>query len=249
MGLDTEILAFAVLAFFIAGTIKGVVGLGLPTTSVGLLGQFVDPRVAIALVTMPMVVSNLWQVWREGDVLGTIRRFTPFWAPLVVLLYVTAFVTASVSDLILLTVIGSVIVTFASISLAWTPPALPPGWDRPAQITAGSIAGVLGGLTSIWSPPMIVYFLAARVDKDTFVRASGVLLMLGTGPMVAGYWTAGILTSELALVSATLVIPTLIGFTVGEWLRRRLDTERFRRVVLWIFLAMGLNILRRAVMG
>lgn len=248
VAIDTELLTLAAGVFLLAGLVKGVVGIGLPTAAMGLLSQVIDPRVAIALVTMPMLISNIWQVWREGGIAETVRRFAPFAAPLMLVLYITTFVTAGVSQSALLTVLGLTVVAFAVMSLAWTPPAMPPRWDTPAQVGAGTLAGMLGGMTGIWSPPMLVYFLSAGIERDTFVRASGVLLTLGCVPMIAGFAQSGILTSDLAAKSAVLVVPTLLGFTVGEAIRRRMDVRRFRTVVLWVFLVMGLNILRKGVM-
>lgn len=49
-----EILIYALLAFLLAGTIKGIVGIGLPTTSIGILSQVTDPRLAITLAVFPI---------------------------------------------------------------------------------------------------------------------------------------------------------------------------------------------------
>ena len=36
-----------------------------------------------------------------------------------------------------------------------------------------SFAGVLGGLSSIWSPPVAMYLLARNVSKIEFIGATG----------------------------------------------------------------------------
>ena len=48
--------------FLLAGTVKGVVGLGLPTISVGLLGLVMPPMQAAALLIVPSMVTNIWQL-------------------------------------------------------------------------------------------------------------------------------------------------------------------------------------------
>jgi uncharacterized membrane protein YfcA len=52
----------------------------------------------------------------------------------------------------------------------------------------------------------------------------------------------------LAGWSLAMVIPTFIGFSVGEVIRRYLDGNRFRGALLWLLLIMGLNLVRRALM-
>ena len=237
----------AVLAFLLAGTIKGTVGIGLPTASVGILSQIVSPHEAIALVCLPMVVANAWQVWRMGDVMGALRRYALFGAVLVAVLWFTTSLTAAVSERALVGGIGAVVVLFSLFNLFFVPIAIPPRRDRAAQAGFGALAGVLGGLTGIWAAPLVAYLLGRGVDKDEFVRATGLLIFLGALPLAAGFWWEGLLTPPLALLSAAMILPTLAGFALGEALRARLPAERFRKVVLLVFLGMGLNLLRRAL--
>lgn len=235
------------LVFVLAGTIKGTVGIGLPTVSVAILSQFIAPHTAVALVVIPLVVSNLWQVMRSKAGLGTIRQYWVLIAFMVVTLWFTTFLTVAISPQVLLAAIGIAIVIFSASSLAWTPPMLPDRFDRPAQGVAGFLGGVLGGLTSIWSPPIVTYLIARRTDGEDFVRATGMFIFLGGIPLALGFWQTGLLNAQTAPLSAMMIVPTLIGFTMGELIRKRMGAGMFRTVLLWIFLLMGLNLLRQAV--
>ncbi len=248
-GFGPEMLALIAGVFLLAGVIKGTVGIGLPTASVGMMSQVMDPRMAIALVVFPSLLSNAWQIWRSGMVVETIRRF---WVYLVCLISVIAVVsltlTATVRTDVLLLVLGSVIILFSVSSLAWAPPFLPERFDRVGQVVSGVASGALGGLTAIWAPPMVTYLMARRVQKEAFVAATGVMIFAGTIPLIGGLWSNGVITGPTAGLSILMTIPALLGFTVGERLRRRLDADRFRTVVLVIFLIMGLNLIRRALL-
>ncbi len=48
--------------FLLAGLVKGVVGLGLPTVAMGLLGLVMPPAYAAALLLVPSLVTNVWQL-------------------------------------------------------------------------------------------------------------------------------------------------------------------------------------------
>lgn len=237
----------ALAVFLLAGTVKGTVGLGLPATAVSILAQFQDPRVAIALVVFPIILSNLWQVIRSGQARQTLGRFWPLAVTMMVVIWAVSRHSDRVSNESLLLILGSVIVLFALSSLIAHPPALPPKLDRPAQVVAGVAAGILGGLTAIWAPPLVIYFLSLRLPKDAFVAASGLLLLLGSLPLMVGYWQQGLLTGPLALTSAAMVVPTLLGFTLGEAIRRKMDGARFQKLVLLLFLIMGLKLIRRVL--
>ena len=54
-------LALITFTFLLAGFVKGVIGLGLPTVAVGLLGLVMPPAEAAALLVVPSMVTNLWQ--------------------------------------------------------------------------------------------------------------------------------------------------------------------------------------------
>ncbi len=242
------LIGLAAAIFVAAGTVKGTVGVGLPTAAVALLSQAVDAKLAIALVVVPSFVTNTWQAIRSGAVLEAMRRYAPFILCLMAVIgAVSALITARLSSDSLVAVLGIAIVVFAVSNLAWRPPALGDRWDRPAQIAAGSLSGLMGGLTAIWAPPMAAYLLARRVPKDEFVRASGVIITLGNLPLLAGFLWSGMLTGPIAGVSALMILPALLGFSIGEAIRHRLDQERFRKAVLIFFLLMGLNLLRRAL--
>jgi uncharacterized membrane protein YfcA len=110
-------------------------------------------------------------------------------------------------------------------------------------------AGLMGGFTGIWAPPMLVFLLSLRLEKSEFVRSIGVLLLLGAIPLLAGYLASGLMTGEMLLWSCVMLIPTFMGFSVGERVRRRLAPERFQKILLIFFLIMGLNMIRQALMA
>src|ERR1700745_3883952 len=49
--------------FILAGLVKGVTGLGLPTVSMGLLGLAMSPVQAAGLLLVASLVTNLWQLF------------------------------------------------------------------------------------------------------------------------------------------------------------------------------------------
>jgi len=248
MGIDW-IFWLAPLVFLGAGTVKGAIGIGLPTTVISILSQFVDPRIAIALGVMPMLMSNIWQMYREGNGAATIRRFWPFGAALFISLFLSSLFAADFQAETLMIVTGVSIVIFAATSLIKLPPPLPPQWQTPAMIAAGVAGGVMGGLTGLWSPPLVILLLALRLDKADYVRAFGFLLVIGATPLLGGYLVNGLMTWELFAISLIMVIPTLMGFAVGERVRRNMDTARYQKAVLVFFLLMGLNLIRKVWFG
>src|SRR5260370_35853799 len=64
-------------AFLLAGFVKGVIGLGLPTVSMGLLAVTMQPSRALAIVIVPAIVTNIWQTFVGPYLRDIIRRLWP----------------------------------------------------------------------------------------------------------------------------------------------------------------------------
>lgn len=245
--LPHEILTVGFFAFLFAGIIKGTVGIGLPTLSISIMAQFVDPRVAIAMLLFPALVTNSWQIYRGGAVRRSMRLLWPFALVMIVAMYLSALVAPLVPQRVLTAGIGTMVLLWAVTSLIKAPGKIPDRLDKPIQIAAGLLSGVIGGLTAIWSPPMVMYLMARYSDKEDFIRFTGFLILCGTMPLVLGYISNGLLTAQLAVMSVIMIVPTLTGFSIGEQLRRHLDARQFQKVVLVVFCFMGLNLIRRSV--
>ena len=235
-------------AFFAAGSVKGIASVGLPMTALGILTFVTDPRTAFACALCPIFAANAIQMWRAKDIVPAFKRYWPFILCMVVGIPLTLAATLEASDQLLMGVLGVTVLIFVAINVSRWAPRIADKWDRAAQIGFGSSAGLLGGLTSIWLPAIMIYLLARDTTKEEFVRATGLLLFTGSLPLFAGYVAAGFLTGPLALVSLALIIPTWAGMSLGARFRGRLSEEAFRKVLLGVFALIGLNLIRRAML-
>ncbi|MGQ7844590.1 sulfite exporter TauE/SafE family protein [Granulosicoccus sp. 3-233] len=245
----TPLLFSAVFIYFLAGAIKGMLGIGFPTAAVSLLAQIVDARTAILLVVIPMVVTNAWQVWRNRRVRWVFRSFWRLLLMMLIFIAIFSQLAGRVPVGLLTGVLGLIVAVYSLSSLYLPVLNIPDRHDRLSQFVAGSSAGVMGGLTGVWAPPLLIYLKARGVGKEAFVATTGVLLCLGSLVLFTGYASAGLIVGPLLVMSCLLLLPSLAGFSAGERIRRRLSPERFERLLLWFFLVMGLNLIRRALVG
>src|SRR3954453_1819118 len=72
-----SLLLLIAAAFLLAGFVKGALGLGLPTVSMGLLAVSMPPAQALAIVIVPAIVTNIWQTFGGPYLRDILRRLWP----------------------------------------------------------------------------------------------------------------------------------------------------------------------------
>src|SRR5581483_227204 len=84
------LLIFIAAVFLLAGFVKGVIGLGLPTVSMGLLAVAMAPAHALAIVIVPAILTNLWQTFAGPYLLAIVKRLWPLLLGLVAGIWLNA---------------------------------------------------------------------------------------------------------------------------------------------------------------
>lgn len=233
--------------FLVSGLVKGVTGFGQPLVAMSLLSSFVPVDVALALLVLPIVLTNLWQGLQGGYALQILRRFWTMIAMLGIGIFVGASIVAGINDRMLFAIIGSVVIVFVLFSV-WQPSfVLEEKTLRWLNPIVGFVSGIVGGISTIYGPPMLMVLTSLRMPKDLFVATVGVILFSGSIFLTIAFSTVKILTAELLLPSALSALPVFGGMYLGRILRNRIPQEGFRRVLLFSLFLISLNLIRRAV--
>ena len=239
--LDLAQAGLLVLIFIVAGAVKGFLGIGLPAAAMAFLTLIMPPTEAIPLLWLSILATNSLQFIKAPSKAEIAREYALFAVVIVVFIFVTSMFIADYPTPLLTVAIGIAMVIFSLNSLLGIKLNIGPG--RGWQALFGAIAGVLGGISSIWSPPVAMYLVARNVSKERFIGATGFLFLAGVLPLGAGQVVAGILTLPVLIKSGFALVVVLIGFRIGELMRGRVSQTFFRRAVLIAFLLMGLRLI------
>ena len=87
--MTTGAILFTLGVFFVAGIVKGLVGIGLPTITLAATSLVLPLSDTIALIALPTVAANLWQASVGGQFRRIVRRQWPLIVPMVVTLFLT----------------------------------------------------------------------------------------------------------------------------------------------------------------
>ncbi len=247
-GYEWEMIAIMAVALTVGGVVKGVVGLGQPLVTMAILLNFMPPIPVLGLLVMPILVTNLWQTARSGNITEPLRRFWPMITAALVFLFIGAQLIVAMDTQVLFGLLGACVVVFTGTSLARpNVPALRPETEKWAGPLAGAMGGFMGGISTIWGPPMTMYFVMLKLEKDYFVRTVGLAWLSLAVPLAFAYWQNGIFSGDIIPLSTAGCVPGMIGIRIGEKIRERIDQETFRKVMLVALLIIGLNLIRRAV--
>jgi len=237
------------LVFFVAGSVKGVIGLGLPTISLALLTATIGLKPAIVLLLVPAFVTNVWQGAAGGALIPILRRF---WA-LLLAVCVGTWVGVAVlvrSDVALLSaLLGLLISVYAAINLLRPRVTLAGRAEPWLSPVIGAANGILTGMTGSSVFPGLLYLTALGMPREVLIQAMGVMFTVSTVALAVSLGDHRLLSMELGALSAAAVVPALIGMALGRRLRRRLSETGFRRALFCALLVLGLFILVRSLIA
>ena len=240
-------LVLVAATFLLAGMVKGVIGFGLPTVSLGLLVMIVELPTAMALMIVPSLATNLWQSLSGGNILFLLRKVGLFLAAATLTVWLGSKILSSI-DLVWATVVlGVLLIIYASLQILGFTIAKPKRQYKWIAVVAGLINGVFTGLTGAFIFPGLMYLQSLDLKKDQLVQAMGMLFMLSTIALAIALKGHGLLDMNVGWVSVGAVISALLGMSIGRRLREYLSEVQFRKTFFLSILALGVIIILTAL--
>ncbi len=235
-----EILALIAIAFFTAGIIKGMVGLGLPIIVLVFLALPLGVTSAISLMLVPAIVTNIAQAVSGPSLLPLIKRLWSFLLAAAMGIWFGVGLLSVVEPGTTLMVLGALLAAYSIVSL-FSPQIRPPGRYEPIlSPLAGGLGGVAFGVTGVFIVPGILYIQALGLKKDALVQALGIVFMTLSVTLLGAFLDKGFMTSTVTLVSFGAVAPAVLGLYLGQKMRHRVSEALFRTVFFWALLVTGL---------
>lgn len=231
---------FAVVA--VAAAAQAVSGFGSALIATPVVAVLVGPHEAVVGLTMiSIVLVAMLSLRSRGHVDGSITLTIS--AAAIVGMPIGLLVLQRADDRTLTAIIASVVIVFAV--LLWRGLRLPRG--RVTDGLAGFVAGTLSTSTGTSGPPIVIALSNEQMSPSAFRGTiSAIFLVQGCAALIV--FAIGGQISSGALGVALAGLPGLIvGSYVGEHGFRRLDAERFRRVVFGMLLLAGVLSLGEAL--
>jgi uncharacterized membrane protein YfcA len=241
------LLFFIAAAFLLAGFIKGVIGLGLPTVSMGLLAVTMQPSHALAIVIAPAIITNIWQTFVGPYLRDIIRRLWPLMVGTIIGIRLNAGMLTGPYARYGTIVLGILLVIYAIVGLSKFSFTVARSREKWVGGVVGVLTGMVSAATGVQVIPSMPFMQAIGMEKDELVHALGVFFTVATLALAFNLTSAGLLNAATALPGAIAMVCSFAGMFIGQAVRSRLEPKAFRRWFLISMILLGIYLAGSAI--
>lgn len=241
------LLLIVAATYVLAGLVKGVIGLGLPAIAMGFLAIVVAPVEAAAILILPALVTNIWQMLAGPHFKSLIRRMWPM------LLGVVGGTLAGAGWLVAVdqrfsTALLGVTVTLYGVSGLWSVRmAVGRASERWLAPLAGGATGLIGAATGVFVIPGVPYLQAIGLGKDELVQGLGLFFTVSMVVLGLNLAAASALNWSHGPAAIVALAAAAAGMRLGQVLRTRLKPATFQRLFFIGLVVLGLYLVARSV--
>lgn len=248
-GLSPSAFFATIVITIFAAFVKGTIGFAMPLIMISSFAAFMPPPLALAALVLPTVVTNCQQAFRQGGgaTWTTVLKYRRIISMLMLFTVVSAQFLLVMPTWLLMALLGVPVTAFALSQLTGRQLRLQLRHQRGAEYGFGTVAGLYGGISGVWGPPVVIYLVSVDAEKREAIRVQGVIFLIGSLVLLAAHLQSGVLNAETVGLSTALIVPALLGMWLGFRLQDWLNQDLFRRWTLILLAMTGLNLIRQAI--
>jgi uncharacterized membrane protein YfcA len=235
---------FWMLAALSAGAVvKGATGMGLPMVALPVLTAVFGLQHAVGLMTIPLILTNAWQVWKFRAHAGSPQMsFMPWFLVCGMAgVGIGTWALTSLPERVLILGLGVVLLSYVCLRL------LTPRWSLGTRMAErlGPIMGLAGGTmqgaTGLSAPVGVTFIHSMNLERAAHIYAVSLMFLTFSLAQAPALWLAGVMQPLWMVQGLTALIPILIFMPLGQWASSKLSREAFDRMILIFLGAMGLK--------
>ena len=240
---SVSILLYIFVVYLICGVIKGTIGFGMPTVSISLLVFFIDVKVIIALILIPTIIVNFYQLSRGGNFKKIFNETKFFLFSSTIFIFPGSYLLNLINSQFIILFIALVLFINSILFLTNIKYSLLSYKSPLTQILIGAINGVIIGMTSIYTMPLIFLLQSLRYNKDTTVQFLGIAFFLYPIAQLLSFTNLNLISLEIVKISFLALIPIFLGLYIGQKIRKKISESLFQKFFYCMLLIMSLIII------
>ena len=238
-----QILAYIFVVYIICGVIKGSIGFGMPTVSISLLVFLIDVKSIIALIIIPTIVVNIYQLSRGGNFKKIVNQTKYFLLFSTLFIYPGAYLLKIINSEIIIFLIAIILILNSSLYLINIRFLLPFHHKPITQIFIGSINGLIIGMTSIYTMPLIFLLQSLNYNKNTTIQFLGIAFFLYPVAQLISFSSFELISLKIIQNSLLTLIPIFLGLFIGQKIRKLISEDLFQKFFYLMLLVMSFIII------
>lgn len=238
--MDVPLIAFVAATFMLAGVVKGTIGLGLPTVAVGLLGIVMTPAQAAALLVIPSLATNAWQLAAGPGIRPLLRRLWPLLLGIAIGTWLAAGALAAGNAAKL--AMGAALAAYGLLGLLRIELHVPPRTERWVSLPIGVANGALTAATGTFVLPAVPYLHALGLPREQLIQALGLTFTMSTITLAGTLVRHGDFRTGALGASLLALAPAMLGVSAGAWLRTLVRPQTFKTCFFAGLVALGAHL-------
>lgn len=226
-------------AYAVAGLIKGLTGVGFSTSCLPIMALRLDLKIAIPLVIIPSIVSNISVMIQAGHFREAVRRFYPLYLASIPGLILGISVLALINVQIAKAALGIILISYAGYALTKHDSILSEKAEMLLKIPAGFCTGFVNGLTGSQVMPSLPFLLALDMDKKLFIQSINIYFTMASFVVLIGMKKLGFIQPHMIITAILGLIPVLGAVYIGGRIQQRMSVSAYKKTVLYFLLVMG----------
>ena len=239
---EIDIIIIIFMSVFLGAIIKGAVGIGMSMFSVPIIAFFLPPTTAMILLCVPVLITNVLQMQIKKGI-GSFR-FLPMFIALILGIIIGCNLILEInlsliSQIIAISIIFAAIINLFGINIKYINPNI----ERKLTIPLGLFSGIIGGLSSMYSPYILAYLISTNLEKESLIRTMATMYFIGSIFIFPIWIYNGLGTLSDLIWSGLLLLPAILGQKIGTSIRSRISNENFKKIILYTLMIIGTSLL------
>ena len=245
--LDPSALLAICVALSLGGLLKGATGMGTPVVAVPVMAAFVDVKLAVIIMVIPNLLTNLWQLrqfgqhrLREGFAMrfaigGTIGAF------------IGTLLLVALPAQALSLILAAAIMLYIALRLLRRDFKLPFDIANRAALPASTAAGILQGAAGISAPIAVSFLNAMRLERPAFIATISLFFAAMSLVQIPTLLWFNLFTPSTLLLACAALIPIFAAMPIGSWLAQRWSARRFDITILVLLSLLAIRLIWGAI--
>ena len=248
MILSIDIILISTCIFFFAALVHGSIGFGFPMIATPLLALIMDIQSAIIITLVPTLLMNIVSIASEANF-----KFNAFYDAFRrhYQLAVYALIGTAIGTLILIysnsnvfklllafAILVYLVSDYVKLNILWLK-----SYPQTAKLMFGLSAGLLGGLTNVMAPVLIIYSLALNRSKKEIIQSSNICFLFGKVAQIILFTFSSKFTSSELSISSLMFVVSAIAIALGIQIKKRIKVEIYIKLLKFLLLILAIIIL------